>query len=503
MPNPTDTASPENTGPAALPPAAAAQPPHAGHRHGSAALYSLAALSGLLLTGAFAPLASWAVAWVALVPLFSAVLKSRGPRQAARLGAGAGLVFYTISLRWMPNAVYGVALIFWCIFSLWLAMHAALMRGLWTRLEKKGAAGALAWTAAAAVSWAGIEYFRSEVWLLPCPWLGLGYSQAGNPPLLQTLSVWGVYGLSAFIAAFSAALALLGRKIRVPAAVLVCALLAAALWGRHRLAVFSPEAGTPLKVALVQAESVPVSTLIRYSLAPEALDAGLLLWPENSVMLPGSKTAAYLRLLEKELKPSRAVVAIGVGINVTENGRLRRENFMLFLNSAKKPVGRYDKMHPVPQIEAGLPASRRAAAVNTELGKLGPQICYDLAFEDGTRKVTAQGARLLVSPTLDPREWGELQHTQHSDMSGARAVEAGLWLVRAASSGRSQIIDPLGAQRAALEKGEGVLTGTAYLMDGGTFYTRLGWLFAPAALVFTILAAAWLLAGSYPRRRGG
>jgi len=116
--------------------------------------------------------------------------------------------------------------------------------------------------------------------------------------------------------------------------------------------------------------------------------------------------------------------------------------------------------------------------------------------------VTEQGAELLVSPTLDYLEWGNLQHTQHSDMSGARAVEAGLWLVRAASSGRSQIIDPLGRERASLANGlEGVLTGEAYLLDGGTFYSRRGWLFAPAALALTALAAALLLACA--RRRTG
>ena len=143
---------------------------------------------------------------------------------------------------------------------------------------------------------------------------------------------------------------------------------------------------------------------------------------------------------------------------------------------------------------AGLPARRTPAIIDTELGRLGPQICYDLAFEDGSRKVAQLGAQLLVSPTLDPMKWGVLQHEQHSDMSGARAVEAGLWLVRAASSGRSQIIDPLGFTRAELATGkEGVLTGTAYLRAGGTFYTRLGWLFAPLALAVTAAALLFVL----------
>jgi apolipoprotein N-acyltransferase len=85
-------------------------------------------------------------------------------------------------------------------------------------------------------------------------------------------------------------------------------------------------------------------------------------------------------------------------------------------------------------------------------------------------------------------------------MSGARAVEAGLWLVRATSSGRSQIIDPLGTVRASMANGlEGVLTGKAYMLDGGTFYSRRGWLFAPIALALTLLAAALLLYGNYRR----
>ncbi|HNW45170.1 MAG TPA: apolipoprotein N-acyltransferase [Elusimicrobiales bacterium] len=476
--------------------------PSAQTRRERAIIFSLAALSGLLLASLFAPVYAWPLGWAALLPLFWAVLASRDARQAALLGAVTGLIFYPLSLCWMVNVVNAAAIIFWAMFAAWLALHAALIRGLWGRLEKNGCAGALAWTAAAGITWAGIEYFRSEIWALPCPWLGLGYSQAGNAALYQTLSLWGVYGLSALLAAVSAALALASKRIKTPAVIMLCALLAAAMWGRHRLASFTPETGRQLKVALVQAERAPLAVLIKHSLAPAALTADLLLWPELSFLLPGDGDDGYLGLLRKQLKPSKAVAALGTGINTRREGKLRRENFILFMDGAKKNLGRYDKMHPVPFVEYGLPSYSKAATVDSALGRLGPQICYDLAFEDGTRKVTEQGAELLVSPTLDYLEWGNLQHTQHSDMSGARAVEAGLWLVRAASSGRSQIIDPLGRERASLANGlEGVLTGEAYLLDGGTFYSRRGWLFAPAALALTALAAALLLACA--RRRTG
>lgn len=451
--------------------------------------FALAAASGLMLAGAFAPLRLWALAWPALVPLFYAAARSRNSKTAALLGFTTGVFFYPLSLSWMPNATGSLGAALWGLFCLWTALQAALLRRLWDFLGGKGAAGHLAWAAMAGITWAGIEYFRSELWGLACPWLGLGYSQAGSPQILQTLSVWGLYGLSALIASTAAALALFARRSRVPAAVFVTFVLLSALWGGRRIADFNTEDGTPVKTALVQAEAVPLDTLIRYSLEPEAAAADLLVWPENSFMLDTGNDAQYLAGLVEKLRPSRAVAALGSGRNGTWPGT-KRENFMLFFSRDKSATGRYDKMHPVPFVEAGLLPGRAPNTVDTQLGSLGPQICYDLAFEDGSRKLAQLGAQLLVSPTLDPMKWGVLQHEQHSDMSGARAIETGLWLVRAASSGRSQIIDPLGISRAELETGkEGVLTGTAYMRAGGTFYTRLGWLFAPFALALTAAAA--------------
>lgn len=454
----------------------------------------LAAVSGLLLASLFAPFYAWLLGPLALAPLLAAVLRSRGPREAAWLGFITGMFFYPLALRWMVNVLNASVLVFWPVFACWLALFTSLLRALWVRLEGRGNAGALAWTAAAGVFLAGIEYFRAEVWFLSCPWLVLGYSQAPNDALYQTLSVWGVYGLSAFLAAFAAALALASaRKARLPALLMLALFAAAGYLGMLRYKNFPAEAGRPVKAALVQAERADLKKLLSLSLTPEARSADLLVWPENAFLVPGDDFRAYSDLITKGLKGSRAVAALGSGIKNFENLRnFRRENFMLFFDGGKV-IGRYDKMHPVPFVETGLKGRRRATVVPTRLGVLGPQICYDLAFENGSRQAAELGAEILVSPTLDPEEWGELQHIQHSDMSSARAVETGLWLVRAASSGRSQIIDPAGRVKAQLENWKtGTLTGIAYLAKGGTFYTRAGWLFAPLSLLLTA-AAAFLL----------
>ena len=455
----------------------------------------LAVISGLLLAASFAPFGAGGLAWLALAPLFYAVLDTGGMVAAARLGALAGLGFYSVSLVWMTTVVHYLAIVFWGVFALWLALHAAVIRGLWDLARKRGGGpwSALAWAASSGVVWAGIEYFRSELWPLACPWLGIGYSQMYSPPALQSLSVWGVYGLSAFIVAANSAWALAPRKLRLPAGFFLAALILVTAWGKHRLAVLPAENGTPVKVALVQAERADIDKLAKLSLTPEAAAADLLVWPECSVMMPAADSPDYVALIAKRLRPSKAEAVIGVCVDANKARGIKRANFTLVLGRDKKTLGVYNKMHPVQFVETGLPENKTPAPVATPLGRLGPQICYDLAFEDGTRKMTAQGAQLLIVPTLDPMEWSEWQHRQHSDMSAARAVEAGLWLVRSASSGYSQVIDRLGYVRAELATGkEGALTAAVYVGDGGTFYTRAGWLFAPFAFAFALAAAAWL-----------
>ncbi|OGR50595.1 MAG: hypothetical protein A2049_10895 [Elusimicrobia bacterium GWA2_62_23] len=459
--------------------------------------YFLAVLSGYGLAASFAPWGYGWLAWPSLVPLFYAVLASRGPWAAARRGWAAGLAFYITALIWMANVVHYLAIVFWLVFAFWLALHAGLMRALWDLgWEHRPRLKAFAWALAAGACWAGVEYFRSELWPLRCPWLALGYSQTYNPAIFQTLSVWGVHGLSAFMVSAGAAWALaLRRRGLLPGALAAAALVLAVAWGRHRLETVLPEHGEPLKVALVQAENAPLDRLVKFSLAPEAREADLLVWPEYSFYMPSDPAGekAFLEHLRLKLKPSKAAAALGVAVRAEPARGLKRANYILFLGRDKRPEGRYDKMQPVQFVEAGLPRNRAPVPVRTALGDMGPQICYDLAFEGGSRRMAAQGARLLITPTLDPAEWGKVQHRQHSDMSAARAVESGLWLVRAASSGWSQVIDRLGFTRAELAPGtEGALVATAYAGKGGTFYTRFGWTLAPLCFLFTLAAAALL-----------
>ena len=250
-----------------------------------------------------------------------------------------------------------------------------------------------------------------------------------------------------------------------------------------------------LKVALIQDESYDLDRMAGLSTAAEALDADLLVWPEYGFSVQAGQESSYAALISRRLRASRAVAILG-GATLPEeprDGGMR--NFAWVMAPGGRLLGSYDKLHPIPFIEKYLRPNPRPEPVDTPLGLLGTLICYDLDFEDGARRMAGLGARLLAVPNLDPMEWKDWQHRQHSGMAPMRAVESGLWVARAASSGISQVIDPAGRVKAALPSGRsGVLAAKARLKEGGTPYTRLGWLLAPLCMMFCAVSlAAWML----------
>lgn len=463
--------------------------------------WGLSALSAVLLILSFPPFGLWPLAWFAAVPMLLAAMDCPDAKSAASLAGAGGLLFYCVSIGWMYRLFGPLALSFWCIFGAWHALHAALLWKVWNDPMLRGAPAlrGLVFVLAAGTLWAGIEYFRCEIWWLECGWLALGYSQTPAGALLQTASLVGVYGLSALIMSVNAAFVLALKERRAAPAALAIALLAGlALWGASRVRSFPAEAGKKLQVALLQEETYKLDTLVSMSLSKEARSADLLIWPEYSYPIRPGQDGKYLDILVKRLKGSKAVAMIGGAVFSDEKLRNRAKNFAWLITADGKSYGRYEKLHPIPYVEKRIRPNPKNLVPNpapepikTPVGKLGALICYDLDFEDGARTMASQGAQLLAVNNLDPEEWGKWQHLQHSAIPPMRAVESGLWLVRAASSGWSQIIDPLGRVRASLPMGEtGVLAGTAFLSEPGTFYSRYGWLFASFCFVLVLLAAA-------------
>jgi apolipoprotein N-acyltransferase len=111
----------------------------------------------------------------------------------------------------------------------------------------------------------------------------------------------------------------------------------------------------------------------------------------------------------------------------------------------------------------------------TAVGRFGVLICYESIFADLARDYRREGADFLVNVTNDAwygRTAGPYQHLSHLVM---RAIETRAGIARAANSGISATVDPLGHVHDAT--GLEVRTAVASRLvtsDVRTLYVRLG-----------------------------
>jgi apolipoprotein N-acyltransferase len=128
---------------------------------------------------------------------------------------------------------------------------------------------------------------------------------------------------------------------------------------------------------------------------------------------------------------------------------------------------------------------------------IGAFICYEAIFPDLVRQFPAGGAELLVNVTNDGWYGRTSAPHQHLAMAVFRAVENGKYLVRAANTGITAVVDTRGRllQRTQLFEPT-VLVRDVPLMPGATFYARHGDVFAWTCVALSLaLTAAALVAG--------
>jgi apolipoprotein N-acyltransferase len=102
-------------------------------------------------------------------------------------------------------------------------------------------------------------------------------------------------------------------------------------------------------------------------------------------------------------------------------------------------------------------------------------ICFESAFEDLPRKYRARGADFLVNVTNDAWFGRTSAPGQHASHLVLRAIETRMGIARAANSGISEFVDPLGHAYAASElEQEAVVADRLRTSDVITLYVRWG-----------------------------
>jgi apolipoprotein N-acyltransferase len=492
--------------------------------------FALAAASGVLLACSFPSFGHPEVGWIALTPLVLA-LAAGSVWHAFFLGLATGFVYFVGTLYWITHVMHaygGLAL--WTsvlvnagligYLALFVAVFAAVTRRI---VMSAGANGLLA----APLVWVMTELGRTHV-LSGFPWVLLGYSQTSVLPVAQLASVLGVYGLSGLVALVSATLAyglrpLFTREVRPPARrfgpLMVSLLLvgAVSIWGQNRVARGAlTRSGEPMTFGLVQGNvdqgekwdaaraGAIFNDYLRLTREAIARGARTVIWPESSTPFffeEDRPAAERVRAIARDAK-----VTILLGSDQIERGTPTRYfNSAFLLRPDGTTGGIYRKMHLVPfgeyvpmkrllffaaplvEAVSDFSAGDQAVMLPVDSHHVSTAICYEVVYPDLVRLGVAHGSELLTTITNDAWFGRTSAPYQHFAQASMRAIENGRYLVRAANTGISGIVDPYGRVLEASPIFQpAVIVGEARLLQTRTIYTRIGDVFAYAASVATL-----------------
>jgi predicted amidohydrolase len=160
-----------------------------------------------------------------------------------------------------------------------------------------------------------------------------------------------------------------------------------------------------------------------------------LKYAEVSEPVPGGPTTTALGALAKE---KGAWIVAGV---YEREGSLVY-NTAILIDRDGRYAGKYRKVYlPREEIEAGLTPGNSYPVFDTDFGKVGLMICWDVQYSDPARALALKGAELILLPI-----WGG-----NVTLTRARAIENSVFLATSGYDIASLILDPKGETIAASE----------------------------------------------------
>jgi apolipoprotein N-acyltransferase len=461
----------------------------------------------------------------------------RGIPAAAMAGWWFGLGYFVPGLYWigyaflvdaptfawlLPFAILGLP----AYLALFTAFGFALARLIWIGDASRVLALAASLTIA--------EWLRGRV-LSGFPWNAFGYALTEPLALAQTASLIGLWGLTFLSVAIFASPAVLidgvsrGRRPWMAPAMALLLLVVMGVYGVVRLALQPTRQVANVKLRIMQ-PNLPQDARFNYGAKAEVMqkylnlsdratgpqstgvrDANILIWPESAFPFFLTREADAMAQIA-DLLPKGTVLITGAvrapelppGAKVT-----RAYNSIYVIDHDGSVLSVYDKLHLVPfgeylpfqdfmeklgfvqltKVSGGfIPGLRRRPMDVPGAPGMLPLICYEAVFPGDVASLNER-AGWMINLTNDG--WfgistGPYQHLQQARL---RAIEEGLPLVRAANTGVSAVIDPVGRMVARLGLGaEGVLDSGLPAAIKPTIYARLGDI--PAAM---IVAAAVII----------
>ncbi|MFT4569291.1 MAG: apolipoprotein N-acyltransferase [Hyphomicrobiaceae bacterium] len=450
--------------------------------------------SAVLYVLIFPPFGIWPLVWIAPIPLARVLLDPvRPPRLLT--AALAGLVFaWAASLGLIAHWTFLAACEFfdkpaWWAFGFtltapWLAaaVPAWFMLGFapCAILARKS----LSWRIVGfAACWGLIDLVRESVGV-GNPWLQLGHGFWQTPALAGLAAVGGVPFLSSLAGAVAAAISLGfstgSRAIARPPLIFAASLIVLqAVCGS--VITQSHTDGTEgliesIRIGAVQAALSPAelwdrkridANFNRYiELSRELRDArvDIVVWPENALPIlidADLDRSAILKDLARELD---ATVLVGAPRTVDRDGQLVLHNSVYVFRPDGSPPVHYDKRRLLPFLERDMFLSQRSSqrAVgyhpgvdSTFLNIAGHDVlallCFEALYADTSPTMPGIDAAFILNLSNDSWFGMGAGPSQHFLMTGFRALEQGIPLIRVANAGPGGWFDSAGRAHAVSE----------------------------------------------------
>lgn len=383
--------------------------------------------------------------------------------------------------------------------------------------------------------WIILEWLQNFTWA-GVPFLRLAISQTSFALAMQSASILGSLFLS-FIPTFSSAaigyalfcLKKYGRQYLLVKLYPIIAILLIGtnlIFGAVKITCYSDNTDRGVKVALIQAnigsmdkweDGQMINTIERHiELSQRAIDesgAEFIVFAETAI---NYNFIAYEDPTVKNRFASFAKdnnVTLLIGTFTSDAEQNSYNSTVIFYPDGSIEDEPYNKRRLVPfgefvpmedllrvlfpfltdmnlfegQITAGNDSEVKEAAG----GKIGRLICFDSIYDYLTRKTSADGAEMLLLSTNDSWYLDSPAVYIHNDHAKLRAVESGKYLLRAANTGVSSIIDPLGRTKSELGPlKEGIVIETAYFNSERTIYSYTGNIIVIIAFIFIAYEAA-------------
>ena len=440
----------------------------------------LAATLGLIAGLGFAPLNLVPAFMVGLVGLIWLTVEAPTRRSAFVVGWWWGFGHFAANSYWIAESFLIDASRFgWMIpFVIGgLAAYLALFPGL-AALALRSAPRPLSFAGLAvfAAAWTVAEWLRGDL-LTGYPWDLAAYIWSGSDAMMQSVALWGSWGLS-FVTVFALGLpALLLRMDRRIArnAVIALVVVLGALYagGAWRLSSTVPDSDTIVRIVQPNiAQSLKISpedrphqveTLLRLTLQTPGFDkAKAVIWPESAANYLLEREPSLVSVLA-QAAPAGGVLITGAPRGTPTSGTLDQVwNSLAAISHEGQILGTADKFHLVPLGEYVpfreiFPFINKLTPGSTNfspgpgprtlhlpgLPPISPLICYEVIFPGAVTDPTDRPG-VLINITNDGWFGTSTGPFQHFVSARFRAVEEGIPLLRAANTGISAVVDAYG-----------------------------------------------------------